>query len=262
MTQRSQRPLALVTGASRGIGRAIATALADTHTVVVTARSEAALASLVAALEDAGRGPALPLIADLGTAAGRAALLAALAPIVAARGPVVTLVNNAGIAHSAPIARTDDAAWTSLGELNLRAPFELCRALLPAMIEAGSGRVINVASTAALKGYRYTAAYAATKAGLVGMTRALAVEVADKGVTVNAVCPGFTDTDIVADAVANITAKTGRTSAQAREALARFSPQGRLRKPDEIAALVVFLASDAAAGITGQAIALDGGETA
>ena len=130
------------------------------------------------------------------------------------------------------------------------------------MARAGWGRVVSVASTAALKGYAYTAAYSASKAGVVGFTRALAVEVASKGVTVNAVCPGFTETDIASDAIANIQAKTGRSETDARDALARFSPLGRLLDPGEVAALVRFLVSADGAAINGQALAIDGGETA
>ena len=172
------------------------------------------------------------------------------------------LVNNAGAAVSAPLHRTSDLAWATALALNLEAPFALTRALVPGMVKAGRGRVINIASTAALKGYAYTAAYSASKAGLVGLTRALAVELASKGVTVNAVCPGFTDTDIVARAAENIQATTGRSQDDARQTLARFSPQGRLRSPEEVAGLVAYLASPAADGITGQALAIDGGETA
>jgi NAD(P)-dependent dehydrogenase (short-subunit alcohol dehydrogenase family) len=145
--------------------------------------------------------------------------------------------------------------------LNLTAPFTLARALVPGMIQAGGGRVINVASTAALKGYAYTSAYSAAKAGLLGWTRALAAEVASKGVTVNAVCPGFTDTDLVQEAVLKIQASTQRSASAARAALAGFSPQGRLLGPEEVAALIVFLAGPEAGGINGQALAIDGGET-
>ncbi len=256
------QPLALVTGASRGIGRAIARALAPTHTLILTARSADALAELAGELA-AGGAAVHTIAADLAEAHARARLLDAVAARARVHGaPVETLVNNAGIAHSAPLTRTGDERWTTLMAVNLTAPFELTRALLPGMQRRGRGRIINIASTAALKGYSYTAAYAATKAGLLGMTRSLALEVARKGVTVNAVCPGFTDTDIVSAAVDNITSKTQRSREEARNTLARFSPQGRLRSPAEVAALVAYLASDAAAGITGQALAIDGGETA
>ena len=252
------RPLALITGASRGIGRAVARALAPTHTLLLAGRDQAALAALVAEL---GQGHALT--AELADADDRDRLLSLVTGLCEQLGaPVQVLVNNAGAAVSAPLHRTSDLAWAAALALNLEAPFALTRALVPGMVKAGRGRVINIASTAALKGYAYTAAYSASKAGLVGLTRALAVELASKGVTVNAVCPGFTDTDIVARAAENIQATTGRSQDDARQTLARFSPQGRLRSPEEVAGLVAYLASPAADGITGQALAIDGGETA
>jgi len=255
------RPLALITGASRGIGRAIARALAPTHQLLLTARDEAALAALVTEL--APHTPVHALPCELADADARARLLAEVAARSEQLGaPVQVLVNNAGAAASAPLQRTTDLAWAAALELNLGAPFALTRALVPGMVRAGRGRVINIASTAALKGYAYTAAYSASKAGLLGLTRALAVELASKGVTVNAVCPGFTDTDIVARAAENIQASTGRSPDEARQTLARFSPQGRLRSPEEVAALVAYLAGPAADGVTGQALAIDGGETA
>ncbi len=257
------RPLALITGASRGIGRAIAFALAPDHSLVLGGRDRPALEALVDELRPLAGGPVNAIDGELAEPADRARFLAELDGLCEQLGrSVQVLVNNAGAASSAPLGRTDDALWASMLELNLAAPFALTRALVPGMVRAGWGRVINVASTAALKGYAYTSAYTASKAGLVGLTRALAVELASKGVTVNAVCPGFTDTAIVARAADNIQATTGRSVDEARRTLARFSPQGRLRSPDEVAALVAYLASKAADGLTGQALAIDGGETA
>jgi len=257
------RPLALVTGATRGIGHAIAHALAPGHALVLTGRDREALDAAVEELRPLAHGPVNGLVCDLADVADRDEFLRELGSLCdTLKTTVQVLVNNAGAAGSAPLARTDDATWTGLMELNLHAPFALTRALVPGMVRAGWGRVINIASTAAIKGYAYTAAYSASKAGLVGLTRALAVELASKGVTVNAVCPGFTDTAIVARATENITATTGRSVDEARQTLAKFSPQNRLRHPDEVAGLVAYLASKAADGITGQALAIDGGETA
>ncbi len=256
-------PLALITGASRGIGRAIARALAPGHSLVLSGRDQTALAAVAAELRPLAAGKIHVFPCELGDPADRARFLAEVTGLCDQLGaPIQVLVNNAGVAGSAPLARTDDAQWAALLELNLTAPFALTRHFVPGMVKTGWGRVIAVASTAALKGYAYTAAYAASKAGLLGLTRALAVELAAKGVTVNAVCPGFTDTDIVSRAVANIHAATGRSEADARTTLANFSPQGRLRDPDEVAALVAYLAGPDAGGITGQALAIDGGETA
>ncbi len=252
------RPLAVVTGASRGIGLAIATRLAQDHDLVLCAHHPERLQGAI-------RGPLSEAnvvasnAVDLSTRAGVEELLTTVRSL--GRG-VRVLVNNAGIAASAPIARSDEDLFDRLLAINARAPFALARALLPGMIESGGGRVINIASTAALKGYAYTAAYSASKAAVLGWTRALAVEVATSGVTINAICPGFTDTDIASDAIATIQRKTERSADEARTSLARFSPQRRLLDPAEIAEFVAFIASPAATAINGQALAIDGGETA
>lgn len=246
---RPQRPRAVITGASRGIGAAIAEALAPDHDLLLVGRTAAALEQHAARLD------AQVHVADLSNPADRAALCEHIA------GATV-LVNNAGVAPSAPAHRTDDATWAQAMTINATAPFELCRAVIPGMKTAGWGRVVNIASTAALKGYKFTAAYSASKGALVSMTRAMAVELATTGITVNAICPGFTDTDIVASAVANISEKTGRSADQARESLESFSPMQRLIAPREVAAMVRYLIHDSAAAITGAALPLDGGETA
>jgi NAD(P)-dependent dehydrogenase (short-subunit alcohol dehydrogenase family) len=175
-------------------------------------------------------------------------------------GPVDILVNNAGAASSAPFLKTDADALRAMLALNLEAPAEAARLVLPGMLTRRWGRIVNVASTAGLKGYPYVSAYVAAKHGLVGLTRALAMEVASKGVTVNAVCPGFTDTDLVARSIEAITGKTGRSEDEARAALSASNPQGRLITPDEVAATIVWLCGDGASGVNGTAVPVAGGE--
>lgn len=239
---------ALVTGGGRGIGKAVAQALAARGAAVtVSGRARGPIEEVAAAI--GGRA----LVCDLTDRAATDALVAEV-------GAVDILVNNAGVAESAPLAETDDAMWDRIVELDATAPFRLIRALAPAMVAAGWGRVVNVASNAGLTGYGYTAAYCAAKHAMVGFTRALAIELGRTGVTINAVCPGWVDTDMAAEAIARIAHKTGRDQAAARAALTSMSPQRRLMTVDEVAAAVVYLCGDLARGVHGQALVLDGGQ--
>ena len=241
---------AVVTGASRGIGLAVARALlAQGARVTLMARDAGALEAAAAGL---GNNTAW-LTADVADAASVNAAFARA-------GTVDILVNNAGQAASAPFGRTDAALWRRMLDVNLTGAYHCIQAALPGMLDLGWGRIVNVASTAGLTGYRYVAAYCAAKHGLVGLTRALALEVAAKGVTVNAVCPGYTETDLVQDAVANIARRTSRSADEARAELEAANPQGRLVQPDEVAHAVAWLCMPAASALNGQAVAVAGGE--
>ncbi|HTJ45125.1 MAG TPA: SDR family oxidoreductase [Kofleriaceae bacterium] len=243
--------LALVTGGGRGIGAAIARALARTNVrVIVSGRSSSEIDEVARSIGG------VAIRADLGDRADADRLVASVKEI----GRVDILVNNAGLAESATLDKTDDALWDRTMELNATAPYRLCRALAPAMIANGWGRIINIASNAGVSGYAYTSAYCASKHAVVGFTRALAVDLARTGVTINAVCPGWVATKMADDAVARIAAKTGRSAEEARATLAAMSPQRRLIEPDEVAHTVVMLAADDARGIHGQAILIDGGQ--
>lgn len=247
---------ALVTGGARGIGEAVARSLLSQGArVTLLGRSEASLAAGAQALS--AHGEVAWVSADISDAA---AVDAAFARAAERFGPVQVLVNNAGQAVSAPFGKTDSALWQQMIDVNLTGTFHCISAALPAMLAAGWGRIVNVASTAGLIGYPYVTAYCAAKHGVVGLTRALALEVAKKGVTVNAVCPGYTETDIVRDAVANIVAKTGRSEDEARAELAKRNPQGRLVQPQEVADAVLWLCQPGAGAMTGQSLAVAGGE--
>ena len=247
---------AVVTGGGRGIGAAVATRLvAAGYRVTITGRDAGLLAGFAAAL--GGEGVCHPVAMDV---SDRASVDAGMDAARAAFGPIAVLVNNAGQAVSAPFLKTDAALFERMIGVNLMGVFHCTQAVIPDMLDAKFGRVINVASTAALVGYAYVSAYTAAKHGVLGLTRALALELATKGITVNAVCPGYTETDIVKDAVANIMAKTGRTELQARAELAKGNPMKRMVQPDEVADTVAWLAGAGAGSITGQAIAVCGGE--
>jgi len=247
---------AVVTGGGRGIGAAIAQTLAsEGATVSVLGRDAARLAAQVEALGGAARAQAVGVdVTD------EASVRGALAAVRERFGRIDLLVNNAGQAESAPLARTDLALWQRMLAVNLTGTFLCTREALGEMTKRGSGRIVNVASTAGLVGYGYVSAYCAAKHGVIGLTRAAALETAKTGVTVNAVCPGYTETDIVQDAVANIVKKTGKTEAEARAALVARNPQGRMIQPDEVAAAVLWLCLPSSGSITGQAITVAGGE--
>lgn len=254
-----QQRHALVTGGARGIGRAVTQALLGAGArVTVLGRSQSdarALRALAGSDEAATR-----LHAVAADVSEPEAVAAAFAAARARFGAIDTLVNNAGQASSAPALKTDMALWQRMLDINLTGTWVCTQQVLPDMVQAGWGRVVNVASTAAQRGYAYVSAYCAAKHGVLGLTRALALELATKGVTANAVCPGFTETDLLADSVANIMAKTGRSEQQARADLAAGNPQKRLIQPQEVADAVLWLCQPGSGSITGQAISVSGGE--
>ncbi|HEX8459107.1 MAG TPA: 3-oxoacyl-ACP reductase family protein [Pyrinomonadaceae bacterium] len=255
---RLEDKIAVVTGGGRGIGRAVALEFArEGACVAVLARTTVEVERVAAEIEDACGVRAMHASCDVSDVESVTRAFALVAETFG-RGADI-LVNNAGIAESAPILRTDDAHWRRHLAVNLDGTFYCTRAALPSMLERGWGRIINVASIAGKTGAPYIAAYAASKHGVLGLTRSVALEVATKGVTVNAICPGYVDTDMTTEAVKQIEAKTGRTAADALEAIKRMSAQNRLVTPTEVAALALLLASEEGRGITGQAINVDGG---
>jgi NAD(P)-dependent dehydrogenase (short-subunit alcohol dehydrogenase family) len=243
---------ALVTGGGSGIGRAVALDLAREGCAVwVAGRRREPLEAVVEEAARAG-GKAEAVTADVSRVEDVRALFRTT-------GRVDILVNGAGIAVSAPLARTSDELWRSILETNLSGAFYCLREAIPAMVERGWGRVVNVASVAGKAGAAYIAAYAASKHGLLGLTRAAARELANKGVTVNAVCPGYVDTPMTDQNLERMSAKTGRSVDELRRHLEAMSPQKRLFTSEEVSALVVYLCGEEARGINGQALSLDGG---
>jgi NAD(P)-dependent dehydrogenase (short-subunit alcohol dehydrogenase family) len=248
---------ALVTGGGRGIGASIARALAGLCAkVTVVGRTAAALDSLAAELCSGGA-EVVGITADVSK---RDSLDAAFSAARANFGRIDILINNAGQAISGPITKRDDALWDNMLATNLSGTYYGIQNALPEMLQSGFGRIVNVASTAGLTGYAYVAAYCAAKHGVVGLTRAVAREVATRNVTVNAVCPGYTDTQLVREAAAKISAVTGRKLEEALQAMTKSNPQGRLIQPDEVANAVAWLCLPGSDSVTGQSIVVAGGE--
>ena len=252
MSQLSRSSHALVTGGGRGIGLAISAALSQAGaTVTVLGRNRATLDEAVAS--------GAAQFSEVADVADQASVKSAIAA-AAARQPIDILIANAGAAESAPFGRSDAALFQRMMDVNFMGVVHATQAVLPAMIERGRGRIVAVASTAGLKGYAYVSAYSAAKHAVIGLVRSLALETAKSGITVNAVCPGFTETDLLEGSIDNIIRKTGRNREQAIAELSKHNPQGRLVAPSEVADAVLWLCGEGAGAITGQAIAVASGE--
>ena len=244
---------ALITGGGRGIGRAIALAFAHHGARIAVAARTAQQVEQVASEIDNG---AIALVCDVSDSESVTRMFNDMRERL---GDPDILVNNAGIAESATAVNTSDDLWNRHLAINLSGTFYCTRAALPAMLKKGWGRVINIASIAGKTGAPYVVAYSASKHGVIGLTRTIALEVATTGVTVNAICPGYVDTDMVSRGIEQITRKTGRTAEEALDSLKKMSPQNRLVTSEEVAAVALLLASDEGRGINGQGINVDGG---
>ncbi len=249
---------AVVTGAARGIGAAIARALAAQGAqLTLMGRHPDALQTVADKLPRCAAASHQIVTLDVADAVS---VPRAFAQARARSGRVAILINNAGQAESAPFARTTLDLWQRMLAVNLTGSFLCAQEVLADMLEQGWGRIVNVASTAGLKGYAYASAYAASKHGVVGLTRSLALETAGKGVTVNAVCPGYTDTELLRESIASVAARTGRSAEDTRAKFASANPQGRLVQPDEVADAVLWLCLPGAVAVTGQSLSISGGE--
>jgi NAD(P)-dependent dehydrogenase (short-subunit alcohol dehydrogenase family) len=255
---RLQNRLALITGGGRGIGRAIALAFAgEGAQVAVAARTMEQVESVAKELTDQFQVQTTAITCDVSDGKSVTAMFGRVEEVFG-RGPDI-LVNNAGIAESALLIKTNDELWRRLQGINLDGTFYCMRAAIPGMIERGWGRIINISSIAGKTGAPYIAGYAASKHGVLGLTRSASQEVARKGITVNAICPGYVDTDMTTRGIENITNKTSLTKDQALDSIKKMSPQNRLVTAEEVAALALLLASEDGRGINGQAINVDGG---
>ena len=246
----------LVTGGGRGIGAAVARALlAHGARVTISGRNVDTLAKTAGELARFGEVNYVVVDIEMGES-----VMHAFDQARSRFAAIDILINNAGQAQSATFSATDEVLWQQMLAVNLTGTFHCTHAALPDMLASGWGRIVNVVSTAGMTGYKYVSAYCAAKHGVIGLTRSLALEVATKGITVNAVCPGYTETDIVREAIANIVAKTGLTEVAARAELAAGNPQKRLVQPEEVANAVAWLCLPGSDAVNGQALAVAGGE--